>query len=174
MSQITRVPWGLQDFLGNQSQGDNPSEFAQIVAPVLDLSQFYSIEKEKHYTEGFGIISTNATIDVEVPEGEVWIIKSIGARHAFGTAPTAGDGYTMCYFATNLTNSNIPTNLHGLRDDFRWETDGVAGGSVVEAQPVHDFIAWAGTLIKWRVTDVVLTSGNFSPAGFVRYLKLEI
>lgn len=41
MSQINRPPLGLQNLLGSQNFGDNPSELAQAVAPTLDLLPFY-------------------------------------------------------------------------------------------------------------------------------------
>jgi len=173
MSQITRVPWGLQDFLGNRNQGDNPSVFGEVVTPTLDMTPFFSINNEKLYSEGFGIITANATIDHTVPEGEVWILKSMGMYHKANSAG-AGDGYTASYFAQELSNANIPSNQHGLRAPYVYETDGVTGDAIGEAQPVNDFIAWSGTVLKWRVGLMTSTAGNFSPAGFVRYLRLEI
>ncbi|MGI9457519.1 MAG: hypothetical protein ACR2NU_13225 [Aeoliella sp.] len=40
MSQINRPPLGLQELLGSQNFGDNPSQLAQSVVPTIDLFPF--------------------------------------------------------------------------------------------------------------------------------------
>jgi len=77
MGVINRVPLGLQDLLGSSNQGDNPSNLAEIVAPVLDLQQYLAAERRffqletavQQFSDGQGGL-------ISVPAGELWFIDA--------------------------------------------------------------------------------------------------
>lgn len=74
MSRINRVPFGLQDLLGSQNLGVNPSDMAQQVAPTLDLFPFWSAERLTMYTDtAVEVTARGAYLAYTVPLGEAWI-----------------------------------------------------------------------------------------------------
>lgn len=75
-TRINRVPLGLLDFLQNNSQGNNPSEFSSIVNPTLDLFSFLAAERYEVLTTD-ETTAGNANLSVNVPTGELWLVRNL-------------------------------------------------------------------------------------------------
>ena len=168
MTQITRVPVGLQGFLGTQAQGKNPSELSQVVAPVLDIGLFLSVQQE-YWSEVGSIFATDTTLYETVPEGEVWIIRGVGVEMD-GTG--AGDTCDVNIFLDNIPNTTAPGNNHPLRDRIQYTVPATLASEWFY-QDVNNVVAYAGSRLGFNFANVT-GAGNFTPIGYVRYLKLEI
>lgn len=115
MSQINRVPFGLQDLLGSQNFGDNPSELSQVVAPTLDMTPFLTAERTS-YSYLSLTLAANAEIGtIVVPEGELWYCLGVGsAMKANSGLPANAYGCRISAFAFNLPTSTDPAQSHAM------------------------------------------------------------
>lgn len=73
MSRINRVPWGLQDILGSQSQGENPSELLQEVRPSFDMWPLWAQERIQYDRITGSITARGQNVNIAVPDGEYWM-----------------------------------------------------------------------------------------------------
>lgn len=177
MTQITRVPRGLQDFLGSQAFGKNPSELGDVVAPVLEMSPFLGIEKEKWHGEGFAPFNTTpANVSVVVPDGELWLLREVGFLHN-GAALSVTDRYTASASLKNIPISSAPANPHPLsQTPYQYEiiNPGVAYEEF-QSWTLDNIVAWPGGEIEWWIRNIVVAgAGNFTSVAFLRYLELKI
>ena len=136
MTQITRVPFGLQDFLGSKSFGQNPSQLAQVVAPILTLDDFLAAERRTFTISSNVVVVGNGSFaSTTVPDGELWLLDAVGVRIALnGGAP--GDAYFTCTIV-NAINHNSPTNATPIAEFGRFEGQTVSGAGV--AGLTYDF-----------------------------------
>lgn len=73
MSQINRVPWGLQYLLGSKNFGKNPAQLAESVAPVLDMSPHLAYETLATETDyQAGLTTEGEYAEIVVPDNEAW------------------------------------------------------------------------------------------------------
>ena len=174
MSQITRVPWGLQGFLGSKNQGQNPAELGQLVAPTLDLFNFYAKEKQSYINASVNITTPNdAAITFTPTEGETWLVYNAG-MYVIGVGVTANDEMTMSLALDNVNNSNNPTESHPLA--FLGTYVERATGSVRENFGVNfpfPVIMSRGEVMQFDVNNVTVTTGQFSCRAMLRYIALE-
>jgi hypothetical protein len=86
MSQIQTVPWGLQSLLDSQNFGNNPSDFAETLLPVLD--QFPLLAANKIFYASIAETFTSAPdgVEIDIPEGELWIPLHLAAGIDFSSA----------------------------------------------------------------------------------------
>ncbi len=171
-TQITRVPIGLQSILGTQAQGQNPSELAQVVAPVVDLTSFYAFRNEKWEIKASGQFTSNTSWNVEVPDGKVWIIQGIGWWHS--TASTfVGDSYLAGCYLTNNYNSSKPSDRCPLTRPYKYEI--IAGGpNAYDYQVVNDIVVEANGRIQFDASNVVSGgSGIFDSSVAIRYKEFD-
>lgn len=86
MSKINRLPQGFQELLGNTSQGENPADLSQVVAPVIDMTPYYSVpQMQSAIVSGLVTTAGNGRFAL-VPPGEVWRPLNISA-YMTGLAP---------------------------------------------------------------------------------------
>lgn len=80
MSKINSLPSGLQEFLGNTSQGVNPSELSNVVTPTFDISDFWKVPKTKviRIAINFTAVYTNGSFTV--PNNEIWMLVSVSGN----------------------------------------------------------------------------------------------
>ena len=74
MGRINRAPLGLLDLLQSKTDGVNPSQLAESVAPTLEMSPFYLSDKLGH---AFSTVSTSVignTADIDVSEGQIFAL----------------------------------------------------------------------------------------------------
>lgn len=104
MSQINRVPQGLQDLLGSQNFGDNPSELGSVVAPTLDLERLLFAERRWFSYKLAANVAVDGSFNVHtVPAGELWLVENC----AVGVTLAGVGGSWQGVFgvsATQLTN----------------------------------------------------------------------
>ena len=84
MSKINRLPKGLQEFLGNTAQGQNPDELSQTVVPTLEMQQYHALDQMK-WVQATRTITTTRT----APRTAVLFTGS-PTLHRTGRPPTAG------------------------------------------------------------------------------------
>lgn len=172
MTQITRVPVGLQNFLGTQAQGKNPSELAQTVVPTIDLDQFLSIQQEEWIGAGFTPFTIQGFESFDVPENEVWLLRTLSWRHR-SVGGNVGDKYTASQSLSNNSNSANPLTNHGIGDPYVYELT-VDAGVIYTACELDNVIVPPGGRIVFHVSQVVSTAGSFHSEVFIRYLKLKV
>lgn len=86
MSKINSLPKGLQELLGNTSQGKNPDELSNVVYGNFDILPFWGIDKTIAQ-----VVSANTVhvvgqgIDMNVPEGEAWYLKAASGSSFLAT-----------------------------------------------------------------------------------------
>lgn len=102
-ASIQRVPIGLLDHLGIKSTGDNPSILTDSVIPVVDLTPMYLINRWEYINTttavagAVGVVTAAAPADLQVPNGQLWVVQDFSVRSA---AMPAGTTYrlTLCGF----------------------------------------------------------------------------
>lgn len=79
---INRLPRGLLSYLDSQTQGENPSQLGQVVAPVLNMEPFYrSLARYERLQLGNLTFDTlTDTIQFLVPSNETWLIHHASLR----------------------------------------------------------------------------------------------
>lgn len=87
MTAINQPPRGLQDLLGSQSFGDNPSELARVVVPGVELYPFWATDKESYLRSSNVLTGRGVAVSTTVPIGEIWIPRAISGVHS-GLADT--------------------------------------------------------------------------------------
>jgi hypothetical protein len=75
---ILTPPSGLLGLLGLKSGGRQPSQFANVVSPTLDLSMFYRAGLRNQLTTwaGLAAVYTGSVILAKVPPNQVWIVDT--------------------------------------------------------------------------------------------------
>lgn len=87
MGQVNRIPNGFLDLLGVLSLGKNPPAFADQIAPVVDLVDFYSAQTLSGHNHVLNHAAVGDNVEVFVPEGETWFLKGVSIQALF-TATT--------------------------------------------------------------------------------------
>ena len=72
MSKINRLPKGLQEFLGNTAQGQNPDELSQTVVPTLEMQQYHALDQMKWVQATRTITTIGNGAFFPVPTNEIW------------------------------------------------------------------------------------------------------
>ncbi len=119
MTQINRVPRGLQDLLNTQSFGKNPDQLGQVVQPVLDISAFYRAEKLEVVRTQKDNLAVGDEILTQIPVGENWFVVAFG-RGINDIVPT--DNYSVgSYIDLNQRQDTEPSAF--LLEQLEWTPD---------------------------------------------------
>lgn len=86
MSRINRVPFGLQEFLGNTSQGNNPSELLEQVRPGFNMWPLWGVDKIEYQEFSVSTGSLGAGATLTVPLGKVWMPLHFSGRTGMALA----------------------------------------------------------------------------------------
>jgi len=74
MSRINRVPKGLQDLLGSQNLGVNPSDLSAIVQTMHDMFPHWAADRLTTYRSPTATAAANTNVNsIVIPNGEAWI-----------------------------------------------------------------------------------------------------
>jgi len=167
MTQVTRVPVGLQHYLGTQAQGKNPSELAQIVSPILDMGRFYNVQEE-YWNRVSNSFSADTTLILSVPAGETWLVRSIGIYHNGGGA--AGT-YSCGVYLTQVAQSVGSSGRHPVMDTHTFTNN--AGGTDVKyvTAEQNDLVCNAGSQLVFQFTNV--SGAAFVPQCWARFIHLK-
>lgn len=109
-ASIQRVPIGLLDHLGIKSTGDNPSILTDSVIPTVDLTPMYLINRWEYINVttavagAIGVVTAATPTDLQVPNGQLWIVQDFSVRSA---AIPAATSYRLTLVAFNA-QTGIP------------------------------------------------------------------
>ena len=136
MSRINRVPLGLQDLLGSQNLGQNPSDLSQVVAPTHDMFPHWAMERlVQHRTTGSEVTAAGAQAgqNITIPEGEAWIMvfassslagfETVGQRIQWSHSMTRLPQATITTGGTHLAQTPVITAVQSGEDprlNFQW------------------------------------------------------
>lgn len=112
MTQITRVPKGLQDLLGTKQLGKNPGELAQSVIPQLDLFPFYAAERLTWKRTNSPVSAAGNGPGFTIPVGEIWIPVGMSLQFNAGTAVDFMVGATI-EEAPGTETPTVPIEIFG-------------------------------------------------------------
>ena len=182
MSRINRVPFGLQDLLGSQNMGDNPSELSRVVAPTLPMMPFYYAQKREYAVSNVVTVvdqDDSGGCVIDVPEGEIWFCRAVGTR----VRCDGGNSAYKYHTAVQLQNPRVfegaapPANVGfadmgwaetaaGVGNTTVWTTQGVE----LDFEPIFggESLEFNLTMSNFTATDDALL------AGWVRFLRVKI
>lgn len=161
MSRINRVPIGLQSFLDSQNAGDNPSELARTVIPIIDLQPFYEARNWEVLTAIASGLTTQQEINaITVPEGEIWFVKGGSAliRCTSGGGADEGVRVSMGFRQWSASDGAQDQGLCNLGEYFGDTSHNISvqhyfpevipftGGSIIWFRAVGIVVSGAGTV----------------------------
>lgn len=74
---VNRVPFGLQDLLGNTGFGKNPGEFADTINPTLEMLPFWLGERHGVTAKTSALTTRGEALIITVPDGKLWMPHSM-------------------------------------------------------------------------------------------------
>jgi len=77
MSQINRVPWGLQSLLGSKNFGRNPSELQENIQPVLDMQPHVGYEILNADADYVVATAVGDYAELTIPDNEAWGVVGV-------------------------------------------------------------------------------------------------
>lgn len=160
MTAINTVPKGLQAYLGNTSQGVNPSELLPGVRPSLDLTPYWNVDKQQMARWSGTVIGAYNNTQTQIPEGEMWLVHAASCSLALNAVGDVGGTVVQLRNAAgnvqlNLASSEVYTVLAGVS---------LVTASYVPPQPVF----WsAGTV-------VVGMASTFTPGAVNAAITLDL
>jgi len=81
VSNVNRNPAGILELLNLNLQGEYPRALSSVVTSVVETTQFYLAGVGYTLASATGsFLAVNDSIFVEVPQGEIWAIRSVGLR----------------------------------------------------------------------------------------------
>ena len=176
MSQITRVPLGLQKALGLETQGDNPSDLAQSIGPGIDLTRYYDL-RQRFWWLALRDVTGDGSDNAVVPEGEIWLLNLISvACRPFAT--TLNDNMSVDVYVRDVQNDATGNGLqfHGLAELGNF-SDPIGGGAAnyqAKSQRMDMLPMFGGTTIRFAYNQTVVTSGSFNTRVALEYLRIQI
>jgi len=98
VSGINRQPRGLLSFLGIKNSGRNPRSLADVLAPTVDLRDWYLAQNSESVTVNISVAGIGFTPFFVVPETDTWAIlaTSINSQAVLGAGVSLqiGAGWT--------------------------------------------------------------------------------
>jgi len=148
MSKINTLPKGLQSFLGNTSQGVNPSDLSPGVDPSFDMYPFWASDKIKGAfvnANTVGVIGQN--LNLAVPEGEVWQLIAVSSTFPMLVENSVGLGIQLVEpsGSVNVTIASV----------FRESPDSITNCVVSKVFP-NRFLLPAG----WKIRGVIESASD--------------
>lgn len=162
MTQITRVPKGLQDLLGTQAFGKNPAELAQNVLPQLDLFPFYGAERLRYQRVNAPVAARGNGPGFTVPIGKIWIPVGMSVQFVNGPAVVNFMLGVTIEEAVGQLSPTIPVEIFGTR----METSAVVGDQFTHHFWFpQNFVLQGDTILRSQVN--ALDVG--SPVSFLEF-----
>jgi len=90
VSRINRVPFGLQELLGNAAQGDNPSELLDGVRADFDIEPLWHADRLQTAEATSSQSALSAGVQITVPSGEYWRPISMSGKMAIAVGDSTG------------------------------------------------------------------------------------
>lgn len=163
MTQITRVPKGLQDLLGTKQFGKNPGELAQSVLPQLDLFPFYAAERLTWRRNNSPIASQGNGPGFTIPVGEIWIPVGFSLQFNPGVATDFMLGVTI-EEAPGSLSPTIPMEIFG--------TERIAGATPFD---LYTYSFWFPQNIILQSDTIIRSQVNALSVGApVSFLEFQL
>jgi len=82
VSNINRNPAGILELLNLNLQGEFPRKLAEQVQPVITMDNYFheGIGLRGAQVSVAGLAAPGATIQIDIPDGETWAVRSISMR----------------------------------------------------------------------------------------------
>ncbi len=117
MSQVNRVPRGLQSVLNSQNFGRNPDELGQTIVPIIDIGRFYEAEtlsvKRAQNPEGVQVTPLYS-VSIGPELGKNWFVYHWFVQYNEAFAPVEMIG--RAYLEMGQRQGPLPNNA----DAFLW------------------------------------------------------
>lgn len=167
MSQINRVPWGLQSLLGSKNFGRNPQQLAEQVVPVLPMAGHLEFEVLEVTQTSGAITAAGQVVQIQVPANEAWNL------HGFGIACTAASTGETYYLTGNVAPANTAQTgtvdlIHVSKQDTTTAAIG-SGGSYAFPRPV---IISPGSFVRATCREFV--GASITVAVSVIYARYDV
>jgi hypothetical protein len=169
VSRINRVPHGLQDILGSQAQGNNPSILLQEVRPAFDMFPMWASERVESTQVQDTPTGIGFKFDIEIPEAEAWIpfytsmrLTAVTAADAFGLEVGIRAG------GTQIT-SVVPTQGFP-RVVIQTAGDQIVRGYVFRFPQMY----LSGSLFRWGFTHYTTVGADPTVTASVMYWRLNV
>lgn len=112
MSKINRIPTGLQDLVGNTSQGKNPDELSNTVVPTVDMQWAWEVEKIRYNRISTQFAASYQRHTMTVPDGVMWLPISIAGEALANSGETIA--FSIGILAANGINE-VALNMSPIR-----------------------------------------------------------
>ena len=155
MAIINRVPRTLLPLLDAKTLGNTPKQIADVVSPILDLSEMYAADIPYAVAENFstGQPALGSLIaPVTVPAGETWLVYAVSNRFVATGNQTVVLGIS---FDTSSDNSAVVHLSRVSAAQFGGYTIGQS--DIATWQPARPWIVSAGSSFESLVL-----SGTFA------------
>lgn len=174
MSQINRVPQGLQDLLFSKNFGSNPPNLLQDVRPTIDLFPMWASERLTTVRANFEFNSIGLVTSIPVPQGELWGV--ISASGQLDGALAVGNDVAFSIRVADIQGQQ-PLVDRGpvLASMFRIAT--LAVGQVVTFGASLPFIVWfpSGSIFELYADLANVPAAPSTTASFqLLYYRLDI
>ena len=87
MASLQRIPGGLLDLIGAETQGRLPGEYSEVVIPSVGLDQLFYAQTRTAVTLQYTSSAVGSGIQLDVPAGEHWIVRAVGWKAIFPGTP---------------------------------------------------------------------------------------
>ena len=175
MSQITRVPFGLQDLLGSKNFGVNPTELGQQVNPTLEMFPFLAAERLTYFDSGAMTVFSDSQWFIKViPDGELWMVDGVGIN-VDPVTTAVGQTLTSGVRIKNPPNLNLVNGREPLADLGTFENNTIGGLSHVQT---HDFPRlvplFGSSELQFQSVGDFSGASSYNLTASIRYIKLFI
>lgn len=128
--RIGRYPQGYLELLAAKANGSTPSEIADQVMPVLDVSPYYGLGAFQVRSASTAVVNAtgffgDVASSLVVPNGELWRVHNVTI---LSTALAAATAYRLraAAYLTNLSNAyrlapGLATYVATERPGFGWD-----------------------------------------------------
>jgi len=97
---INRIPLGFLGMLGSQTQGKNPFEASEVVAPTIEMTPFYHAQAIRTAFVQLNNAAVNNAAQITVPANKAWMLYSANVR----AVAAANNDFIDVHLETNKLN----------------------------------------------------------------------
>ena len=130
MARVNRYPVGFLDVLGAVTQGKTPPEFSEVLAGVVDMTDYYLTDLLAGYEISAAHSATGTAFTFNHDPAEVWLLRGISVTSsnlpagaferwsaAVGSLPRSAVGSAAPDIAVKFWSSDTETNTN-VGDDL--------------------------------------------------------
>lgn len=163
MGWINRLPRGLLSFVDTKTQGVNPAQLVETVAPILDMEPFYrSLVRYDHIdTENAAATPNGYAATVFVPTDEVWFVHSA----SWYVLNNSGGGMTNFRAYVNAFTSNTSGTFAPVTVLCGPLGSALAGSTISDSESAFQGQVFTRPFVLAPGWSVGLWLGNFAGPG---------